>query len=144
MSDRLAELIGRHFSITEKLVYFLLASAGTSIGFAITLKTSLRVAWPDILVIFAVFFWAGSFYSGIRVIYNLRELTLRNANLLRLSPNFQPHERNALENIAADKTFLPIMNKIDRWRTFQLALLVIGALALFSWRIASAYPNIYP
>ncbi|NUB43643.1 hypothetical protein GEU84_004535 [Fertoebacter nigrum] len=143
MSEQI-ELHKLHFATREKLIYFLLASAGAAIGFAITLRDSLPLEWPSILVILAIGVWAVSFWAGIRAIMNINHFVYANAGYLKAQNEVPVGYHPALFEIATEASFDPIQKRISRWQKLQLYGLVLGALFLMIWRVALAYPDFFP
>lgn len=138
MSERELELSKQYVAGTEKLRYFLLTSAGASIGYAITLSESLPFSWPDILVMMAILSWAVSFWAGVRTLSETNEFLRANQNYLKVVEEI-PQHRTDLLRIATEMSFDPLNRAISRNATLQLRALVTGATFLVFWRIAKAY-----
>ena len=138
MSERELELSKQYVAGTEKLRYFLLTSAGASIGYAITLSESLPFSWPDILVMMAIVSWAISFWGGVRTLSWTNEFLSANQHYLKILEEI-PHSRTELLRIATETSFDPLNRAINRNATLQLRALVMGATFLVFWRIAKAY-----
>jgi len=144
MGEQREELFRQHHASIEKLSYFLLASAGTSIGFAITLQDVIFLMWPDLLLIASICIWSISFWSGTRVILSRRRLIYLNDMYLVELENSPPHAQEFVRKTVKDIAFDPMQMKISRWSKLQMLSLVLGAIILLCWRIASAYPDFDP
>lgn len=144
MSAAREELFRQHHASAEKLTYFLLASAGTSIGFSITLQDVIYLRWPDLILVGAIIIWAISFWSGIRVILNRRHLIFANDTMIAQLESSAPTMHEFIKETAREMGFEPIQKRTLRWSKIQMFTLVAGAIALLIWRIASAYPEFNP
>ena len=145
MSNRegILALTGVHNAAAEKLTYFLMATAGASIGFVMTQRFTVSFAWPDLLLIFAIACWAFSFWAGVRAL----RITLRfmRANALYLEQITQhPGDQKTILEIATRSSFDPDQKELLEWQNTELRFLIAGAGVLLVERIASAYPNFNP
>lgn len=138
--SELLELHRQHNANREKLTYFLLASAGAAIGFAITLEQQLPFNWPSILVISAITLWAISFWSGIRSLTYMRRFLYVNTKYLETRAETHPQLHETLKKAAIDISFDPLSSRVMFCESVQLYTLVFGAICMLVWRIATAYP----
>lgn len=144
MANLERELRQLHFASTEKLTYFLLAGAGASIGFAISLEQALPISWPSIIIIVSVLCWAASFFSGIRSITIAQSSVAINASIVGDIENVPSGQIPRLKEIANEETFFPLSKKMRFWQISQMYSLILGAMFLLFWRIAKGYPNFDP
>lgn len=144
MSATREELFRQHHASTEKLTYFLLASAGTSIGFSITLQDVIYLRWPDLILVAAIIVWAFSFWSGIRVILHRRHLIFANDFMIGQLESSVPTMHEFIKITAEEVGFNPIQKRLVRCSKIQMVTLVVGAITLVFWKIASAYPEFNP
>lgn len=143
MSDGNEELFRQHHASFEKLTYFLLASAGTSMGFGITLKDALSFTWPDVLLILSITLWGFSFGFGIRTTIQRRQIIYANHIMLKTIAS-DPMNSDMIRHAASEFSFEPLQKKINRNSALQLYLLFLGAISILFWRIAAAYPEFMP
>jgi hypothetical protein len=138
--SEIVELHKLHTANREKLTYFLMASAGAAIGFAITLEQTLPFSWPSVLVISSITIWALSFWSGIWALTYTRRFLYVNAKYLETKFETRPELHADLKKAATEISLDPLSSKIERCEYFQLYSLVLGATFMLVWRIAMAYP----
>ena len=126
----------------ERLVHFLMASAGAATGFCVTLQDSLRLQWPDMLIILATAMFALSFWAGVRTSRNMQWLLYVNGiYLTQLETLPTAAHQEVLRKVATETSFDPIQKWISRWSWIQSFTLISGALTLMLWRIAQGYPG---
>lgn len=138
------EIFKVHSASRERLVHFLMASAGAAIGFSITLQKTLAFSWPDILVIIAICAFALSFWGGVRTSKHTHHLIYVNGKYLQEKSKYESAVHPYIKDIVEKDSFEPIQNRIVRWSVVQTHALVFGAVTLMAWRIASAYPEVTP
>ena len=116
--------------LEEKRLYFLLASAGTCIGFAITqIDTVVSAASASWLVVALVLF-ALSFASGLRML-SLDDKVLRANNVMLAQFNANhPSLHETIREIADERVFNDVGPKIAKLRRAQVLSLVIGAFCV--------------
>ena len=141
MSESQRELVRLQHTATERRIYFLLAGAGTALGFAATQADSLIIGWPNQFLFCAVTLWALSFFCGMRALSNRTSFISANDFLLRQQSANHPAYHELIKAVADEAAFEPIARRISRYSTAQLWMLMVGAVVFFLWRIASAYPN---
>lgn len=138
------EVYKLHASSRERLVHFLMASAGAATGFAITLKDSLTLSWPDNLVVIAICAFALSFWAGVRTSKHTHHLIYTNGIYLERLAETPMEYASELKEIAHEYGFDPIQKRAGRWSLVQTYSLVIGAFSLMLWRLAAGYPQLTP
>lgn len=125
----------------SKYTYFLLASVGATIGFAITqTKTSTLSVWQIPLGI-AVLFWVLSFYYGCRYITYTNLAFYADAEKLRIQSGHHPEVgRDKFIVLAAasgvQKAFEINSNKASNLMLRQFRTFIIGSIAFVFWHIA--------
>ena len=137
------ELTKTHHAFSEKIVYFLLASAGASIGFVINQRETLLLAWPDLLLIMAIALWGLSFWAGIASLRSAVKLIGLNARLLEQQGFSEPQFHEALKETARPR-FDYEQKRLRFWKNVQFLSLVGGAGAVLVQRIAAGYPWFNP
>lgn len=126
----------------ERLVHFLMASAGAATGFCVTLQDSLRLQWPDVLIMLATAMFALSFWAGVRTTRAMQDMLYVNGMYLEDRENLPTeHLREFVKVAAQEHGFEPIQKKIDQWTWIQSFTLISGAITLLLWRIAQGYPD---
>lgn len=143
MANGNEELFRQHHESFEKLTYFLLASAGTSIGFGITLQDTLSFAWPDVLLIASIALWGISFLFGIKTT-NLRRGIIYTNHIMLKEIAKDPVNADQIRKYAGDLGFEPKQKKLMLCSSLQLYFLFAGATSILLWRIAAAYPDLAP
>lgn len=132
------EIFKQHGASRERLIQFLMASAGAAIGFCVTLQDSLQFVWPDLLIILATLLFALSFLSGDRSLRNFQHLLWVNGTYIQGAPAGVPslvHEK--AKDIVVEK----VQKKHKFWSKTQLMALISGSFFLMGWRIAMGYPE---
>lgn len=128
-----------HRESKQKLHYFLLASAGAGIGFAIAVTEKFSLGWPGCLLIISVLTWGCSFWCGI-ICLRLMSYSLK----IHLDRYRKATESSADKDTAVadlDKELRPVHTHHNRYQLAQLYLLLAGAIVLLAWRVASAHPE---
>lgn len=132
----------KHTDSKQKLHYFLLASAGASIGYAITATGDFTLGWPGFFLIMSVLAWSGSFYSGVQALRCENYLYKTQLDLLAEC------KKNPLSQDEADRTLQekvgPIISLHDKWQKRQITLLLTGAGLMFSWKIFISNADLNP
>lgn len=144
MTEQSSQLVVAHREAKHKFIYFLLASAGASIGFAISINSKLPLSWPSVLVITAILFWALSFACGIRAITLHHRMIAANSQFLKQLAQVPNAQKEGYIQDAEKKVFQPQGDRLNCWETAQIVSIGFGALLLMAWRIASAYPDFTP
>lgn len=133
-----------HHDSKEKTTHFLMARAGASIGFAISLKEALPFAWPDVLIIAAIVCWAGSFFAGIRSTEATRRVISTNSLALETLHGYEDEAREQIKAEMIQPTYDKFQGQGRFWSEAQLYSLLLGAFLIMCWRIAAAYPDFHP
>ena len=129
----------------EKYIYFLLAAAGSAIGFSIT---QLKIEPLDIIhipVFVAISLWATSFVSGLFFAEYAASVTFQNLNYLAFKRELKssPDEKNTelLSNFKSklNKTVKNQQKKMKRYSRLQNGALLLGALSYIIGHIAQMW-----
>ena len=84
MSDsQQMELWRSHHAMQEKIVYFLMASAGACIGFALSQVKDLLLDRSHVALGLALLLWASSFWFGFRRVQLALGVIWSNGDLLK-------------------------------------------------------------
>jgi hypothetical protein len=125
--------------LQDKKLYFLLAAAGTSIGFSVTQIQSEHANSALFILILSLLLLGGSFLSGLMALE--REEGILYVNWLYLGEidkakaHGVPKER--LREIMEENAFGPLNTKFMFWRKLQIWTLFIGGSLLPIWKLAS-------
>ena len=142
MSDEKIELVRLQHAATEKKVYFLLASAGAAIGFAMTQTNQLPLEWPNQPIFAAIALWCMSFLFGLKALRKRREFISANSMLLHMQGENHPSLQGAIKEVAEKTQFDPLGKSLKRSEFWQLATLAAGAVSLLFWKVSSAYSDL--
>ena len=90
MSDQETELYKLHRASQDKYAYFLLAAAGTAIGFALAQTKAALLSWNHVPLAAAAALWACSFYMGCVRLHWVDASLFNNAALLKMERGADP------------------------------------------------------
>ncbi|HHP0467529.1 TPA: hypothetical protein ACRZZI_005208 [Vibrio harveyi] len=144
-SQNEVELIKIYKAAQEKYIYFLMAAAGSGIGFAIVQTKVEKLAVHHSLWGISVALWALSFLCGLQFVEHLNSSTFQNANYLGFKRDLAKcadERREALENEGNDayqnrmESHQKSMNFYGKW---QMYLLLSGALVYIVWHVFRMY-----
>ncbi|WP_092600642.1 hypothetical protein [Ralstonia sp. 25mfcol4.1] len=141
MSDpKILELYKQLNTINEKQTYFLLAAAGTAIGFAVQKTEGQLLSWWLTPVALSILCWGASFYYGCCHVAAWQNAMVYNSNALELeagshrslrdgpAPRYSAMEFSfALQDVAYEKA--------HRYKRAQFFLLVWGAVLFVVWHV---------
>jgi len=145
MSDGLQKtLYTTHRAIQDKHVYFLLAAAGASIGFAITRTNDAALHWAQVPLGLAVLCWGLSFYYGCRNVDFTSETVFVNTELLRIRSGQHPMagvhpQAMAVGAEVALKAIDRNSNAAGNALRWQFRLLLLGAVLFVVWHVGEMY-----
>ncbi|MGR3515381.1 MAG: hypothetical protein ACU0GG_21665 [Paracoccaceae bacterium] len=117
-----------------------MASAGASIGFAITQSDTIGLEWPNQYLIAAISLWALSFLAGYRTIqtrekvFTANRATFAVANQMRIPSQI-------VQELASGKDIDFYGGRMKFFGSLQLWMLILGAVSIIAWKIASAYSS---
>ena len=136
MSDERNQLYQDFRQLQDRHSYFLLASAGTAIGYALTRSEGATFDWNLMPLVAAIVFWGFSFYAGCKVVYVTGSAVFANMGYLNaLNDPTNPYGPAAVREVFMEQ-ILPQFNKrSQRWRNWQLRSLLIGALLYSTWQL---------
>lgn len=136
----LQELHKAHRDGQEKYIYFLLASGGAAVAFAITQTTEATLSITKIPLGLAVLCWGLSFYCGCKQLLQTSNILQQNYEMLRvqagLNPEFPPHPQ--IITIIRDAIGEQI-KKSGQWGRRQFLLLLAGAFFYVVWHVLEMY-----
>jgi hypothetical protein len=136
----MSDLYKAHQTGQEKHTYFLLASAGAAIGFAVQKTDGLKLTLWLLPVALATICWAASFYAGCQNVRWSHVTMSANMALLKLQNGTHPEQPPGGDylNAAIAGTRKATEINADRARThalWQFRLLVLGAVLFIAWRV---------
>ena len=139
-NDLIQQIRESHENGQDKYTYFLLAVAGTAIGFALQKTEGLLLSWWLLPVAFSIIFWSLSFYFGCENINWVQISKVANYNLLRLKNGSHPEQPSNQESldyaVSEVKSALSgNMGKAQLYYKWQFSFLVLGAIFFIGWRI---------
>jgi hypothetical protein len=139
------ELIKLYKAAQEKYIYFLMAAAGSCIGFSIVQAKVEKLAVHHFLWGIAIALWAFSFLCGLKFIEHLNSSTFQNANYLGFKRDLEklvPETRESLE-IEGDKAYQCRMESHEKsmsiFGKWQMYFLLFGALIYVVWHVYRMY-----
>lgn len=139
------ELIKMYKAAQEKYIYFLMAAAGSGIGFAIVQTKVEKLAYHHALWGLSVVLWALSFLCGLQFIEHLNSTTFQNANYLGLKRDLSDCPIEQRTSLAADvhavyqSTMDRHQQSMEFFGKWQMYLLLSGALCYVVWHIYKMY-----
>ncbi|MFQ2043621.1 hypothetical protein [Aeromonas veronii] len=139
------ELIKMYKAAQEKYIYFLMAAAGSGIGFAIVQTKVEKLAYHHALWGLSVVLWALSFLCGLQFIEHLNSTTFQNANYLGLKRDLSNCTIEQRKSLAADvhavyqSTMDRHQQSMEFFGKWQMYLLLSGALCYVVWHIYKMY-----
>ncbi|MDB5177462.1 MAG: hypothetical protein JWN75_1130 [Candidatus Saccharibacteria bacterium] len=141
ISSAISDLHKAHQNGQEKYTYFLLAAAGTAIGFAVQKTEGLRLSWWLLPVALATLCWSASFYFGCKNLDWVSTSIRANFSLLQLKqgshPEQPPHPQLVDAAISGVSSALETnINKAGFYARWQFRMLIAGAILFIAWRIA--------
>ncbi|MGD7037098.1 hypothetical protein [Methylotuvimicrobium buryatense] len=113
----------------SKYIYFLLASSGAAIAYALKQMEGKVLSTDLILVIVALHAWCGSFYFGVRHLHLHRQHMIENAKALLADETFQQMQ----------KRLEPFVEKMERASNLQYLLFIIGVFFYILWRVLALF-----
>jgi hypothetical protein len=137
-SNNRDESIERYYSYQEKNVYFLLAAAGSAIGFAITQTKVEQLSYCHILLGISVLSWGFSFYCGQNFIEFLTSYFGKEIDYS--SSDFEPNIDPLIKKTALKKTAVYHSRKLKLYGSLQKNLLLLGAFFYILWHITKMVP----
>lgn len=137
MSDKTTELSKRHFEAVDKYVYFLLAAAGASIGFAVQKVENRQFTYSLIPLGISVLCWGISFYFGSNCLKNKNRAT--EANLHTLTQYDIRKSYSIDDQIKSINLFSDYMTKSKRFNIHQFNFLIAGVILYVFWAILEMY-----
>jgi len=139
-SDEQLELYRVLRESQSKYTYFILAAAGTAIGFTLTQTNNSEIAYSQIPLGIAVFFWGLSFYLGCKNLAYVNSTLYANSEMLRIEFGQHPQIGNHPQMIQAAsegirnaiKSNSDTANQLGHW---QFRTLLIGAVSYIGWHL---------
>jgi hypothetical protein len=137
----LLELFRLHAESHDKYTYFLLASAGAAIGFAVQKTEGMALSWTLLPVAIATTLWLVSFLAGCIRISKVQTLIKANYTLLQLqhgSHSNQPSHPQELQAAISgtQKAFESLIKDAAFYMRLQFSALVVGVMFFVAWRVA--------
>ncbi|MEJ2794365.1 hypothetical protein WAE56_13200 [Iodobacter sp. LRB] len=141
LDDAITNLHKAHQTGQEKYTYFLLAAAGTAIGFAVQKTEGLPLSWWLLPVALAAVCWGISFHFGCKNITWVQTSIMANYSLLQLRQGSHPEQPSPqeLESAAIPGVKSALKQngkKAQFYGIWQFRLFVAGAIFFIVWRIA--------
>lgn len=139
------ELIKIYKAAQEKYIYFLMAAAGSGIGFAIVQTKVEKLAAHHSLWEISVILWTLSFLCGLQFVEHSNSSTFQNANYLGFKRGLAKctaEERESLESEGSEayKNRMESHQKsMDFYGRWQVYLLLSGSLAYVVWHVYRMY-----
>lgn len=133
-SERFELLVG-HRAMLDKRIYFLMASSGTCIGFALTQTKDLHLHCMHLTIGAALCLWALSFWFGHRSIDALTCIAGYNVDLLEA---WDSEARGAAYYPTPEALRRLIDGKnaeLEKFQNLQVKTLLLGVLAFVIWQI---------
>lgn len=149
IESAITEVQKAHLGGREKYTYFLLAAAGTAIGFAVQKVDGLALSWWLIPVGIATLCWGGSFCCGCWNVHWVHASLTANFALLQLRQGSHPEQPQGeafyQAAVKGTKTALNAnATKAQGYAAWQFRLLIAGAVFFIAWRIAEMVRLTYP
>jgi len=138
------ELYKQHRTVQDKYTYFLLASVGAAIAFALSQTQGIGLSISQIPLAASVVLWGASFFCGCMKIHSLNKAIMANADQLKA-------QRNGFDGETDDKAILPLLPMsfrkkaehssilVNNYGTSQFYLFVLGVLFYIMWHILEMY-----
>lgn len=139
------ELIKIYKAAQEKYIYFLMAVAGSGIGFAIVQTKVEKLAYHHSLWGTSILLWALSFLCGLQFVEHLISSTFQNANYLGFKRELAqcPVEQRKSLEVDGSKAYKTTMNRHQQSMEFfgkwQMYLLLLGVLFYVVWHVYRMY-----
>lgn len=124
----------------SKYTYFLLASVGAAIGFAITQTKAVGLSFWQVPLGMSILFWGISFYSGCRQITHVNSLLYTNSEMLRIKSGRHPDVGN--NPLLINAAYQGVKNKFEVGNNMsntlmkrQLRTFIIGSVLFIVWHV---------
>ncbi|MBW8310657.1 MAG: hypothetical protein K0M64_01360 [Rhizobium sp.] len=135
----LHELHRQYTESQSKYVYFLLAAAGASIGFAIQKLEGMPLTWDQSSALLAIALWLGSLFCGCKRITWTQSAMYANFALLQLQyglhPEQPPHQHLPAAVSGVRSAIAKHSNRANIYYKLQFWLLGAGVLAFVTWSV---------
>ena len=144
MSDLTRELYSQHRTVQDQYTYFLLATAGAAIAFAVQKTIGDKLSWSLIPLAAAVISWGFSFYFGCRNSGAVQETMMANMDYLNLKEGNHPRQ-------PATQTELFIAINVTRQQAHEMSersgfysrgqfrFLILGGVLFIGWHVFEMY-----
>lgn len=133
------ELHRQHTESQSKYVYFLLAAAGASLGFAIQKLDGKPLSWEQAPALAAVGLWLASLFCGCKRITWTQSTMYANFALLQLQyglhPQQPPHQHLPAAVSGMRKAIESNASWANLYYKLQFWLLGFGVLAFVAWSV---------
>lgn len=140
MAENLELELSKQFKASqEKYIYFLLAAAASAIGFAMTQSKTEPLTCIHIPLGIAIFLWATSFVSGLRVVEYAARVTFQNQNYLAFKRELRSLQAGDASELVAQfklrlgETVEKQQAKMKFYGGLQSWCLLLGALSYMIW-----------
>lgn len=139
-SDRQLELYRQHHAAQDKYTYFLLAVAGTAIGFAANETHGAKMNLSQIPLACAVLSWGLSFFFGCKHLSYARTTLYENAELIKIEAGEHPMVGPVpqLIKLTADivrESMEKVAKRAGLFDRLQFRALVIGVIFYLGWHV---------
>ena len=131
------ELMKIHKVAQEKHIYFILAAAGSGIGFSLVQSKVEKFSYHHLIWIFAIALWAISFLCGLRSIEYINNGTVHNAKYLAYKRNLRSAEPRENEEYEFDllEKIIVYDKGIGFYVKAQSYFLFGGAIVYIAWHV---------
>ncbi len=143
-SENELEVYRQYRTSQDKFAYFILAAAGTAIGFAIHRTEGMRLSWWMIPLGVAVLCWGVSFWAGCLHLQYMASSLYANMGLLKVQAgrheNLPPNPTPQVLKIAAQGIGDAIEfngKKTASYAWLQFRSLLVGAVFFIAWHIST-------
>lgn len=139
-SDAQHEVYRAHRELQNKYTYFLLASVGAAIGFALNQTQDASIAWNHLPLGIAVLLWGGSFCCGCYHLGYVDTTLYANSEMLWIEAGMHPGVGNHPQYVqaASEGICQAIEHNSDaasRLGHWQFRLLIAGAIFYILWHV---------
>ena len=140
MSEMFREVSRQLGVAQDKYTYFLLAAAGTAIGFAVNQTHDAVMSRSQIPLAGAVLCWGLSFYFGCRHLAYVNSSLYSNAELLKIEAGHHPEIGTHVQLMAAASQGIRSAlesnaNRANRLGHMQFRFLIAGAVLYIGWHV---------
>lgn len=147
-SDQMMELYRQLRTSQDKYAYFLLASVGASIAFALSQTRDLSLSLSQCPLGLAVLLWGLSFYFGCRHIQYVSSTLYANAELLKVEGGRHPEIGRHPQMMAAASEGIRSaietnINRSGRLANLQFSFFVTGVIFYVVWHILEMYLRVH-